>query len=222
VGVAGHALHGGFGFSSHTYGLALDWLVGATVVLANGTVVNASDTENQDLLWALRGAGSNFGIVASLRFKTFPVPANVTTFEVNLAWRNASAIVTGWGKLQDWLKAGGMPKEMNMRLLGNGFQTQLQGMYHGNSSALKTSIQPLLDKLGSTLSNAKEYGWMEAFEHYSYSDKIDIIGPSHQVFPSFFLAMLTCDELPRLTPATTRRRRSTPRAWLPQRCPLAS
>jgi FAD/FMN-containing dehydrogenase len=185
-------LHGGFGFSSHTHGLALDWLVGATVVLANGTVVNASETENKDLFWALRGAGSNFGIAASLRFKTFPAPTNVTTFEVSLAWRNASAIVKGWGKLQDWLKDGGMPKEMNMRVLGNSFQTQLQGMYHGNASALRTAAQPLLDTLGAKLSNVKEYGWMEAFEHYSYSDEIDIISPSHQVFPSRVPFPLPC------------------------------
>ncbi|KAK1773163.1 hypothetical protein QBC45DRAFT_102386 [Copromyces sp. CBS 386.78] len=60
VGVGGHSLHGGFGFSSHTYGLAVDWIAAATVVLANSTVVTASPTENPDLFWALRGAGSNF------------------------------------------------------------------------------------------------------------------------------------------------------------------
>lgn len=180
MGVSGHVLHGGFGFSSHTHGLALDWIASATVVLANATVVNASDTENQDLFWALRGAGSNFGIVASFRFNTFPAPPNVTAFQVNLPWQNASAIVTGWENLQNWLMAG-MPKEMNMRVLGNGWQTQLQGLYHGNSSALETAIEPLLAKLNSTLSGVREYGWMEAFEHYAYSAEIDITGPHRQV-----------------------------------------
>lgn len=156
-------------------------MAGATVVLANATVVNASETENQDLFWALRGSGSNFGVVASFRFKTFAAPSLVTTFEVNLAWNNASAIADGWGRLQDWLKVD-MPAELNMRVLGNGFQTQLQGLYYGNSSNLKTAVQPLLGKLNSTLSNVKESGWMEAFQNYAYSQQIDITRPYSQVF----------------------------------------
>jgi len=181
VGVSGHSLHGGFGFSSHTHGLAVDWIAGATVVLANATVVNASETENQDLFWALRGSGSNFGVVASFRFKTFAAPSLVTTFEINLPWSNATAIADGWGQLQNWLKAD-MPAELNMRVLGNGFQTQLQGMYYGNSSTLKTAVQPLLGKLNSTLSNVQESGWMDAFGHYAYSQEIDITRPYSQVF----------------------------------------
>lgn len=170
-------------------------MTGATVVLANATVVNASETENRDLFWALRGAGSNFGIVASWQFKTFSPPVNVTTYEVNLSWKNASAIVSGWKTLQDWLKSGGMPKEMNMRLLGNSWQTQLQGQYHGNSSALTIAIQPLLDKLNSTLSNVKESGWMEAFEHYAYFNEIDITRP-HQQAETFYSKSLVTPALP--------------------------
>ncbi|KAL2259992.1 hypothetical protein VTK26DRAFT_6156 [Humicola hyalothermophila] len=196
VGVSGHALHGGFGFSSHTHGLALDWVAGATVVLANGSAVEASETENPDLFWALRGAGSNFGIVASWRFKTFPEPANLTVYEVNLPWKNASDIVEGWGKLQSWLEEGGMPEEMNMRLFGNSWNTQLQGMYYGNASALETAIQPLLDLLpNATLSNVKEHDWMGAFKHYSYSSEIDITRPYRQV-ETFYAKSLVTPALP--------------------------
>jgi FAD/FMN-containing dehydrogenase len=174
-------LHGGFGFSSHTHGLAVDWIDGVTVVLANGTAVNASETENQDLFWALRGSGSNFGIVSSFRFKTFAAPPNVTAFNVNLAWRNASNIVKGWTDLQDWLEAGLMPEEMNMRLLGNSWQTQLQGLYHGNESTLRTAIKPLLETLNATVSGVREYDWMGGIEHYAYSPEIDITRPHEQV-----------------------------------------
>ncbi|KAG7294043.1 hypothetical protein NEMBOFW57_004105 [Staphylotrichum longicolle] len=194
VGVSGHSLHGGFGFSSHTHGLALDWMAGATVVLANATVVNASETENQDLFWALRGSGSNFGVVASFRFKTFAAPSLVTTFEVNLPWNNASAIAEGWGRLQEWLKVD-MPAELNMRVLGNGYQTQLQGLYYGNSSTLKTAVQPLLSKLNSTLSNVKESGWMDAFSNYAYSQQIDITRPYSQG-ETFYSKSLVTSALP--------------------------
>lgn len=87
----------------------------------------------------------------------------------------------GWGDLQDWLESGKMPEEMNMRLFGNAWQTQLQGMYHGNSSALRTAVQPLLKTLNATVSNVKEYDWMGGIEHYAYSRKIDITRPHEQV-----------------------------------------
>ncbi|KAK4243724.1 FAD linked oxidase [Corynascus novoguineensis] len=196
VGVGGHSLHGGFGFSSHTHGLAVDWITSADVVLANGSLVTASETENPDLFWALRGAGSNFGIVASFRFKTFAVPQNVTSYEINLPWSNSTNMVKGWGALQGWLLNGSMPEEMNMRILGNGFQTQLQGLYHGNSSALKTAIEPLLKLLGAKLSNVKDYDWMEGFEHYAYTNDIDVTDPDYNQSETFYSKSLVTSALP--------------------------
>ncbi|KAL2268001.1 hypothetical protein VTJ83DRAFT_2847 [Remersonia thermophila] len=199
VGVSGHTLHGGFGFSSHTHGLALDWAVGATVVLANGTIVEASATQNPSLFWALRGAGSNFGIVVTWRFRTFPVPETVTSFEVNLpAWRtNATALVKGFSELQDWLLSGGMPKEMNMRLLGNGFQMQLQGLYHGNAAGMRAALAPLLPRLGTGINatGVREYDWMGGFKHYSYSNEIDVRRP-HRQAETFYAKSLVTGALP--------------------------
>ncbi|KAK3302736.1 FAD linked oxidase-like protein [Chaetomium strumarium] len=196
VGVGGHSLHGGFGFSSHTHGLAVDWITGASVVLANGSLVTASETENADLFWALRGAGSNFGIVASFRFKTFAAPANLTSYQINLPWSTSSAIVKGWGALQDWLLNGSMPEAMNMRILGNGYQTQLQGLYHGNASALRTAAAPLLTLLNATLSNVREYDWMGAFGEYAYSNDIDITTPSYSAAETFYSKSLVTSALP--------------------------
>lgn len=73
VGMAGHTLGGGFGYFARRDGLLIDQLVSATVVLADGSIVEASKTVQPDLFWALRGGGGGqFAIVASLTFELIP------------------------------------------------------------------------------------------------------------------------------------------------------
>ena len=89
TGVAGFTLGGGAGWLMGRCGLACDNLVSAEVVTAAGEVVKASEQENPDLLWALRGGGGNFGVVSSFEFALHPI--NVTLSGL-LAWPRTKAL----------------------------------------------------------------------------------------------------------------------------------
>jgi FAD/FMN-containing dehydrogenase len=75
VGMAGLTLGGGYGPLIGRFGLALDSLVGAEVVLADGSVVGARPDREEELFWALRGGGGNFGVVTAMRHRVHNVPS---------------------------------------------------------------------------------------------------------------------------------------------------
>ncbi|MFD7310481.1 FAD-binding oxidoreductase [Promicromonospora sp. NPDC059942] len=94
VGMVGLTLGGGYGPLGGRFGLALDNLLSADVVLADGSVVTADDEHEPDLFWALRGGGGNFGLVTSMRVRLHDLPTLLSGLLV-FPWAQAGTVLTG-------------------------------------------------------------------------------------------------------------------------------
>jgi hypothetical protein len=96
TGIAGLTLHGGAGHLRRKYGLSIDSLLSVDIVTADGQLSTASATENEDLFWAVRGAGSNFGVVTSFEFQAYPVGPEVMVGAIFYPFADAPAILRAW------------------------------------------------------------------------------------------------------------------------------
>ena len=96
TGIAGLTLHGGVGHLRRKYGLTIDSLLSVDIVTADGQLRRASSTENEDLFWAVRGAGSNFGVVTSFEFQAHPVGPMVAVAAVMYPLDNARELLAAW------------------------------------------------------------------------------------------------------------------------------
>lgn len=98
VGMAGFILGGGYGPLVNRYGLAADNLLGADVVLSDGTAVTADEDSNPDLFWGLRGGGGNFGVVTSMRIRLHRQPELLTCIML-FPWEDAAAFLDAFAEV---------------------------------------------------------------------------------------------------------------------------
>jgi hypothetical protein len=165
VGVAGHALGGGFGLLGRPFGLACDSILSMQMVDAAGNILNVSETENPDLFWALRGGGNgNFGVVTNFNFRTSAV--NMVARFSRMTWLKpipqAVKVVRAW---QEWLedlpsaitctlhlgRAGGGMIDVHVSGFSVQSETRLKAELKrlqtlaGPATRLSTSTTPFLD-----------------------------------------------------------------------------
>ncbi len=134
VGVGGLATTGGIGFLARKHGLTIDHVTGAEIVLADGRVVRADD----DLLWAIRGAGGNFGIVTALELDAYPVGDVVFS---TMAFDANATLLERWGAVIE-----AAPRELTSFLTVARGVAQLYSVYAGDETAAAIdALTPLLD-----------------------------------------------------------------------------
>jgi FAD/FMN-containing dehydrogenase len=108
TGVGGFTTGGGYGWTSSKHGLTCDNLISAEVVLADGSVVTASEEENEDLFWGLRGGGGNFGVVTEFEYRLHDLGPVVLAGLALWPIERAPEVLRGWRDYVD-----GAPDELS-------------------------------------------------------------------------------------------------------------
>ncbi|HSR41425.1 MAG TPA: FAD-binding oxidoreductase [Longimicrobiales bacterium] len=152
TGVAGLTLGGGLGWVRRKYGMTIDSLLAVDMVTADGDFVRASEEENQDLFWAVRGGGGNFGVVTSFRFRLHPLGPEIylaapmypaeEAREILPRWRDFCETLddetSGFAMFQTLPPADAFPEEArNQEVLA------LPAMYAGPVEEGQRVLQPL-------------------------------------------------------------------------------
>jgi len=109
TGIAGLTLGGGFGWLTREYGMTIDNLVSVDLVMADGASMRASDRENPDLFWAVRGGGGNFGVVTGFEFKLHPVGPEIYSGLLVFPFSQARQVIE---KYREFVKTA--PEELNV------------------------------------------------------------------------------------------------------------
>ena len=109
TGIAGLTLGGGFGWLTRKYGMTVDNLVAVDVVTTEGKGIRASENENADLFWAIRGGGSNFAVVTQFEFKLHEVGPEILAGLIVFPFDQAKQVLTQY---RDFVKSA--PEELNV------------------------------------------------------------------------------------------------------------
>jgi len=176
TGVGGLTLGGGFGWISRKYGLTIDNLLSVDMVTADGSLVHASAKENQDLFWAVRGGGGNFGIVTTFEFQAADIGTELYTGPVVKRFEDAGEYMrfhqeyvrdmpeemTIWMVLRHAPPLPFIPEEYHGKLV-----VLVPFVWLGNPDEGEKLIQPIRD-FGETIgdgSGVKPWtAWQSAFD----------------------------------------------------------
>ncbi|KAA8619913.1 Carbohydrate-binding module family 18 protein [Pyrenophora tritici-repentis] len=207
VGAGGHFLHGGYGHASRNWGLAMDQIVGADVVLANGTLIKTAQTTNPEIWYAIRGAADSFGIVTKLYIQTHAAPASMTYF--SFVFSGIQNSKTTWTNtflhIQEFAKnATVIDNRISFGIyLDNGGSYSLSGAFFGSVDEFNSKIKPeLLRTLPSATATVKSMGWYDYTVLVSGKTTIKEPLTGYDEHEDFFAKSVTVPESTGLTATT--------------------
>lgn len=176
TGISGLTLGGGFGWLTRKYGMTVDNLLSANVVTVDGKILRASEKENADLFWAIRGGGGNFGVVTRFEFKLHPVGPEILAGLLVFPFKQAKSILKQY---RDFIQV--TPPEFNVWVVMRKAPPLpfLPEEVHGKevvvlaicvisdfnkNEKLIDSLRSFGDSVGEHIGNMPYVNWQQAFD----------------------------------------------------------
>ncbi|KAJ2904893.1 carbohydrate-binding module family 18 [Zalerion maritima] len=201
VGVGGHFTHGGFGFSSRAWGLAMDAVVGLDVVLANGTSAHCSSSENSQLFWGMRGAAESFGVATRFYMQTREAPPAVVNFGIGLPGASdPGAAASYFAHLQNFTRdAPAVDRNLGVQMYMDRHGMSIGGTYLGSLSEFDAEIRPpLVAGLGADADvSATENSWLDSLAALGGAGSLGTPERGYDQHDNFYAKSLT---IPALVP----------------------
>ncbi|KAG6016071.1 hypothetical protein E4U54_002396 [Claviceps lovelessii] len=163
VGTGGHLTIGGIGPSSRMWGTALDHVLAMEVVTADGQVRNASENENPDLFWAMRGAGASFAIVTKFTVRTQPSPDKVVEYVYGFTLGKQQDMAPVYEAWQDLVNDPQLDKRFSSLFIAQPLGVIITGSFYGTKEEYEASGIPR--KIPSGKVNFKTTRWLGSIAH---------------------------------------------------------
>jgi hypothetical protein len=196
VGIGGHATHGGFGYSSRNWGLALDSITAMDVVLANGSSIRTTRTSYPDIFYAFRGAADSFGVVTSFYMATKPAPATVIQFRFSFPdmYTSATKAANAFLHIQKFaLNSTVIDRKIGFGMYLDGRVFRVYGTYFGTLANFNDKIRPeLLRGLPAPrATTVQSFSWIESLRDLAGGTDLQQPLTGYNVTDDFFAKSIT-------------------------------
>ncbi|KAF1956355.1 FAD-binding domain-containing protein [Byssothecium circinans] len=198
VGIGGHATIGGLGPSSRMWGSALDHVEEVEVVLANSSIVRASETQNADVFWALKGAGASFGIITEFKVRTQAEPGETVLYTYSINAGNASAKATAFKQWQALIADPDLSRKFASQFIMTELGAIVTGTYFGPKDEFeKLNISARLPQKTESVIVLDD--WLGVVSHWAEDLALEIVGGVQSNFYAKSVAYTKNDLIPDAT-----------------------
>ncbi|KAJ6485687.1 hypothetical protein C8R45DRAFT_1074889 [Mycena sanguinolenta] len=168
VGIGGHATIGGLGPLSRQWGMALDHVLEVEVVLADGTIIRASATQNPDIFFAVKGAAASFGIVTEFVFLTHPEPKNMIQYSYKIELGKHADMASTFAAWQSVVADPALDRKLASQVIVFELTMIISGTYFGTEQEYKALNfeQQLTRTQNATVSTAVLDDWLGVVDNW--------------------------------------------------------
>ncbi|KAI0197015.1 putative glucooligosaccharide oxidase [Astrocystis sublimbata] len=189
VGIGGHFTHGGFGMLSRAWGLSMDSVVGMTVVMADGSIVEVDKNNRPDIFAAMRGAADSFGIIVNFNLRTQRAPDIVIHWTVNLSQelQSVDRAITAFATVDQFFRfSDHIDRRLGLVIHLNHDRFTLEGTFLGTELEFQSDLLPQMqDQLVSKFKSAScrivsKHSWLDSVTEFSNGQQL--VAPTPHVF----------------------------------------